>query len=415
MYMDIGNKRRARGDRDVFFDSKRNLYVGMLSYIDPKTGKRYRPTVYDKSEKQARLKLKALEREHNDSVNSKLDNRITVSGWLEAWFRDFQSGKLRIKSSERQELCIQRHINPYIGDIKLLKLTTEDIQRLYRTLSISGKRAGGGLSAQSIRHVHNTLSNALRKAEEVGRIKRNPITGTEPPSLRSKKSTVNFMTEEHTKVFLETAKSMNNRHYTAFLTGFSTGLRRGELLGLLWSDINLDKGCATIRQSLVTSNRLGPIFEVPKTEGSNRTIPLSKDVCEELRKLKVLQNKEELAAWKKAEKDAAILGTVADGSAYYTNSGLVFRQENGQRVDPRSFSRSFKNILKHANISSSFRVHDMRHTFASTMIRRGVDIKRIQAILGHASPEITLATYSHLMEGDLNSAVGKLDGVYTIS
>ena len=94
MYMDIGNKRRARGDRDVFFDSKRNLYVGMLSYIDPKTGKRYRPTVYDKSEKQARLKLKALEREHNDSVNSKLDNRITVSGWLEAWFRDFQSGKL---------------------------------------------------------------------------------------------------------------------------------------------------------------------------------------------------------------------------------------------------------------------------------------------------------------------------------
>ena len=223
------------------------------------------------------------------------------------------------------------------------------------------------------------------------------------------------MSEHQAQLFLEVARNINHRHYAAFLTGFSTGLRRGELLALSWADVNLDKATATIRQSLVTSNRFGPIFEEPKTEGSSRTVPLSKDVCKELKRLKAMQAAEEMAARKEAKEAADSLGTSVDIAAYYKNSGLVFRQENGHRVDPRSFSRTFKMLLRKANIPTTFRVHDMRHTFASTMIRRGVDIKRIQAILGHASPEITLATYSHLMDGDLESAVDKLEGVFTSS
>ena len=131
--------------------------------------------------------------------------------------------------------------------------------------------------------------------------------------------------------------------------------------------------------------------------------------------MKGQQAVEEMQARKEAKEAADKFGTPVDIEAYYKNSGLVFRQENGQRVDPRSFSRTFKMLLHKANLPGSFRVHDMRHTFASTMIRRGVDIKRIQAILGHANPEITLETYSHIMDGDLESAVNKLDGVFAVT
>lgn len=269
------------------------------------------------------------------------------------------------------------------------------------------------MSPQSVRHVHNTLSKALCKAEMLGRINRNPITGTEPPALKSRKQSVNYMTEQQANTFLETASAINHRHYAAFFTGFSTGLRRGELLALSWSDIDLNKRTATIRSSLVTSNRLGPIFETPKTEGSNRTVPLSSDVCKELKHLKAMQAIEEMNARKAAKEASDKFGNPLDLKSYYINSGLVFRQENGHRVDPRSFSRTFKTLLHKANLPKTFRVHDMRHTFASTMIRRGVDIKRIQAILGHASPEITLSTYAHLMDGDLESAICMLDGVFS--
>jgi integrase len=411
--------RRGRGDRDVFYCETQGLWVGQLSYTDPKTGNRSRPRVYGKSEKQCRDKMKAMEKDIDGEIRRRSEGKSSLSEWLDSWFEKFQLGKIRVKSRERQELTIEKYIKPHIGAIKLKHLTTEDIQGLYSMLATKGKMNGSGLSSQSVRHVHNTLSKALRKAHELGKIKTNPVIGTEPPSLKSRKASVNIMTENQIKLFLRTAKEQpflkepkEHRHYVCFLAGFSTGLRRGELLALSWDDVNLSKMQATVRRSLVTSNKNGPVFEFPKTEESARTIPLSADLCAALKRHKAKQAEEEMAAKAKAVEDAKIHGVAVDMEEYYQNSGLVFRQEDGRRVDPRSFSRTFKFILRKAGLPSTFRVHDMRHCFASVMIKRGCDIKRIQKLLGHASSEVTLDTYAHLFDGALEDAVAKLQGVF---
>ncbi|WP_312335781.1 tyrosine-type recombinase/integrase [Anaerospora hongkongensis] len=404
--------RRGRGDRDVWFDEKRKLYVGQLSYTDPKTGKRFRPTVYGKTPKETRDKMKAMERDLEAVIKQKRTGKITLGEWLDEWFTTYQniSNNLKAKSAERQAMAIKLHIKPHIGDIILKRLETGDIQGLYATLARNGKKSGGGLSAQSIRHVHNTLSKALDKAVALGKIKENPIRHTEPPSLKSRKASISIFTEGQVKHLLKIAEK--HRLYAAFLAGFLTGLRRGELLALMWDDIDLDRRIAIIRRSLVTTNEQGPIFETPKTEESNRMIPLPGDLCLELSRHKTRQEAEAGAAVEKAKAHSEKFHVKVDPGTYYKDSGLIFQQENGQRLDPRSFSRTFKRLLAKADLPESFRVHDMRHTFASLMLKRGVDIKRIQQIMGHANPEITLATYSHLLPGALEDAAAVLNGLF---
>lgn len=404
------NQRRGRGDRDVWFDEKRNLYVGQLSYTDPKTRKRSRPTVYGKTPKETRDKMKLMERDLEIVIKQRREGNITIGAWLDEWFIKYQNigNNLKAKSAERQAMAIKLHIKPYIGDIILKRLDTEDIQGLYAKLAASGKKNGSGLSAQSIRHVHNTLSKSLEKAFVLKKIKENPIKNTEPPSLKSRKANVNALTEEQVRIFLKAAEG--HRLYAALMTGFMTGLRRGELLALMWDDIDLDKRIAIVRRSLVTTNEQGPVFETPKTEESNRMVPLPEDLCSELRKHKSRQEAEAVAAIEKAKDHSEKFHIKVDPETYYKDSGLVFQQENGQRVDPRSFSRTFKRLLKKAGLPESFRVHDMRHTFASLLLSFGVDIKRIQNMLGHANPEITLSTYAHLLPGALNDASAVLNG-----
>lgn len=406
-------KRRGRGDRDVRFDKNRKLFVGQLSYTDPKTGKRSRPTVYGKTPKETRDKMKAMERDIENVIKQRREGKITLGQWLDEWFAKYQNigDNLKAKSAERQEMTIKLHIKPHIGDNILKKLEPEDIQNLYAKLALNGKKKGGGLSAQSIRHVHNTLSKALTKAVELKKIKENPVKLSEPPTLKSRKVNVNAMTEAHVRTFLHAATG--HRLYAAFMTGFMTGLRRGELMALKWEDVDLDKQTAIIKRSLVTTNAQGPVFVEPKTDESNRTVPLPADLCAELRRHKVRQAEEKAAAKVKAKEHAEKFGVEVNPEDYYDDSGLVFRQEDGRRVDPRSFARIFKRLLSKAGLKKTFRVHDMRHTFASIMLKRGVDIKRIQQILGHASPEVTLSTYSHLMDGALQDAARILDGVFT--
>ena len=135
-------KRRGRGDRKVFYDESREKYVGQLSYVDDKTGKRYRPKVYADSESECRAMMKAKEREIEDGLKPNKGSKFTLGQWLDEWFEKFQSSQLRIKTKARQKLTIT-HIKDHIGDIKLGKLDTEDVQGLYAKLLKDGKKPRG--------------------------------------------------------------------------------------------------------------------------------------------------------------------------------------------------------------------------------------------------------------------------------
>lgn len=167
-------------------------------------------------------------------------------------------------------------------------------------------------------------------------------------------------------------------------------IRRGELLGLRWQDINFEKMTLSVYQSLIRTRQKGLILSEPKTEKSKRTIPLTEEVIEALRQHKIKHSKNKLIA----------------GSAY-SNSGLVFCNELGGPIDPRNFTLQFERLLKSAELPR-IRFHDMRHSHATMLLQKNVQPKIVQERLGHSTISLTMDTYSHIMPGMQEEATEKV-------
>ena len=222
------------------------------------------------------------------------------------------------------------------------------------------------------------------------------------------------MTEEQARALLRQAK--DDRLYAAFLLDFATGLRRGELIALSWDDIDLEQGTAKIWRQITRlekkngENQRAPVFEQLKTAKSRRTVPISKDVVAELKKHKARQAVEKMDAYSMAAMHAKRHGVEVDRGKYYKDAGLVFCSETGAALDPNNLARIFYNHLSKAGLPH-FRFHDIRHTFATLALSEGEPIKKVSAILGHASISITLEIYAHLVPALMESSV--LEGVFT--
>lgn len=193
--------------------------------------------------------------------------------------------------------------------------------------------------------------------------------------------------------FLSVARE--HRLFPAFLLEWGTGIRCGELLGLKWEDVDLNKGYISIRRSLIMlKGGLG--FSEPKTEKSRRTIPLPVEVVKELKSWKTKQAEEKLFL----------------GPAYQDN-GLVICEVDGTPLAPRNFTRLFEKLLKEAELPK-IRFHDLRHTHATMLLVLGEHPKVVQERLGHSTITMTLDTYSHVMPGLQEQASSKLSEILKI-
>ena len=410
-------KRRGRGDRKVFYSEQHQKWVGQLSYVDEKTGKRYRPRIYADTEAECRKLMKDKNRDIENGLRPDKGSKYTLKAWLEKWFEVYQKPSVRANTWERQALCL-KNIIPIIGNLRLDKLRAEDVQGLYNQLATTGKKRIdketkkiklGPLSSQTVVHCHNVLHKALQQAVKLKYIPYNVTDDAEVPSIKRKD--INPMTEEQAKHFLKAVKP--HRLYASFLLDLSTGLRLGELLALAWDDVDLDKGAVFVRRSIQNRQNGGVVFEDVKSKKSRRTIPLPPDVVAELKLHKSRQEEEHQKAREKAAKHAKKFKVEIDPEYYWVESGMVFRQINGDRLDPRSFYRTYQKLLKEEAKMSDFRFHDLRHTFATLMIKKGVDVKIVSEMLGHASIQITYDTYVHIMPGMMETASLTLQGVFT--
>jgi integrase len=240
-----------------------------------------------------------------------------------------------------------------------------------------------GLSARTVRLLHIILHGALKQAMKNQLVVRNVSEATTLPG--GKVRTMHPLTLDQVHQFLDAVKG--DRLFAAFFLEMGTGLRRGELLGLRWRDLDIDAGVLQVRQTLIRVGNHGNtesgrksrlIFQEPKTEQSRRTIPIPDDIVEALRHHKARQAKERLLM----------------GGAY-EDHGLVFCQANGQPIAPYTFTRHFERLLKYAGLPR-IRFHDGRHTFATLMLELGESAKTVQTILGHTRISTTLDTYSHV-------------------
>ena len=203
------------------------------------------------------------------------------------------------------------------------------------------------------------------------------------------------MSPEQIKEFLKVNRE--DPLFPAFFILISTGMRRGELLGLKWSDIDLDNRTIFIQRSWVKSSTETAQFSDPKTKKSRRLVPLLEEGVAVLRQHRLQQqrNRDELRAKGKAD----------------TESGLVFCRIDGAPYYPSTLNSYLEKALQRAGLPK-FRMHDLRHTFASLMVEQGTSIKVVQELMGHATVQMTLDTYTHVLPGAKAEAVNKLQGFF---
>ena len=301
--------------------------------------------------------------------------------WLDAIRTTLRSGTLRSYRTN-----VNTHVKPRVGDMRLRSLGPSHLNRMYAELLEHGRANGaGGLSPRTVRYTHAIVHRALRDAVRWGRLSRNPSDMADPPKPNSPEMRV--WTVDELRRFLKASES--DRVSAAWLLLATTGLRRGELLGLRWEDVDLVSGRAAVVQAL-GSHAGKLVFVPPKTSSSRRSIVLDPATVDALRRHHNRQAVER-HEWGPA----------------YTESGLVFTREDGTPVRPDSFSRRFVAMVEAAGVPP-IRLHDVRHTYATVALSAGTHPKVVAERLGHATIAITLDTYSHVLPSLQEQAAARL-------
>jgi integrase len=314
-------------------------------------------------------------------------SRMLLREYLDRWLKDYAEQSVSPKTYERYEEIIRSHIVPALGGYELSKLRPLHIQGFYTSAVTSGRKDGkGGLSAQTVLHFHRLLHRALGQAVRWQLLARNPAEAVEPP--RPQRTEMRVLDDAQIALLLKSLEG--SRLHAPGLLALSTGLRRGELLGLRWRDIDLERGCLTVNCS-VEQTKQSLRFKIPKTERSRRMVALPSFAVDMLR------------AHKREQTEARLkLGPA------YQNDDLIFPREDGSPWPPDSFSTAFAAFIRGSDLPH-VRFHDLRHSHATQLLKHGVHPKIVSERLGHSKVGITLDTYSHVLPGMQEDAARKID------
>ena len=342
--------------------------------IDPGTGKQIQKSVYGKTQKEVRQKLTAITAEIDNGTYQE-PCKMTVNDWLDIWLKDYQIG-VKDSTAYLYERQAKLYLRPALGNIPLETLKAHTIQRLYNSLSQEhdGQLA---LSAKTIKNIHGVLHKALQQTVLLNYIRYNPTTACVLPKIVKKE--IRPLTDQQTAQLLNLLKG--SKYEIPLTVDLFTGLREGELLGLMWDCVDFEKGTILVNKQLRRSQRKGGTYYFsPPKNNKSRTITPAPYVMKLLQAQKVQQARQRLMA----------------GPAW-EDSGLVFTNEFGRYVSYRAIFDCFKRIVKRIGLPDA-RIHDLRHTYAVNCIRAGDDIKTVQSNLGHATAAFTLDVYGHFTD-----------------
>jgi integrase len=306
-----------------------------------------------------------------------------LGAYLEAWLRSIE-GSLRPKTLQTTRMDVRRHIIPDLGKARLGMLQPRRVQ------AFLDAKLKSGLAPPSVVHIRAILRRALGRAMRYGWVYRNVATLTDPP--RVERFEIKPFTSEEARAFLDAARQDDLE--ALFKLALSTGLRQGELLGLKWDDLDLEKAELRVNQALQRYD--GALHLVPpKTPRSRRSVPIPALAVEALRQLRYAQRDAHLRA----------------GSLWH-ETGLVFTTRWGTPIEPRNATRSFKQLLARAGLRP-MRFHDLRHSFATLLLIQGVSARVVMEILGHSQINVTMNTYSHVLPALQRDAASRLDELLT--
>lgn len=312
------------------------------------------------------------------------DKHITVGQWLDEFYRTHIVDRVKLSTQVNDESIIRHHLKPFIGRIKLCELKGRRVQQVYNQMLENGRVDGkGGLNPKTIRNIHITLHKALEQAVKDDLIIKNPLKSVTLPRMHKK--AIQILTPEEQRRLNHVCFS--HPWGMAVLLTLYTGMRKGELLGLTWDNIDFENNRLYVTKQLsrikdysknAKAKTILGIMEDTKTKTSKRVIYIASVIMDELKKYKEQQEQEKLK-WGEA----------------YKHLNMVFCCEDGQYIDPGTFRDFYLRILKRAQIEPKT-FHALRHTFATRALESNANIKTVSEILGHASIQITLDTYSHV-------------------
>ncbi|NQT74671.1 MAG: site-specific integrase [Chloroflexi bacterium] len=364
----------------------------IVAYLgrDPQTGKRrYQWQSVKGNKKQAEKELTALLTRLENGIYIK-PTKMTVEEYLEQWLQDYVSSNVRPRTREDYTSKVRLHIIPELGRVGLTELQPSHIQAFYRKKLESGRIDGkGGLSARTVLHLHRILSESLEHAMRWGYVGRNVARLVDPPRAIHKEMQTLNADEVHK--LLDAFKG--TIYYPITYLAIHTGLRRSELLGLRWRDVDLDMATLSVVQVLLTLNGGIVHFQEPKTHKSRRQVSLAPSVALELRKHKEDQQ----------------INYMMTGNQL-TPDSLVFSHSDGAPILPSAVSHNFVKIARHIGLVG-VRFHDLRHTHATLLLKDGIHPKVVQERLGHSNISMTLDTYSHVTPDMQRSAAQALEKV----
>jgi integrase len=320
--------------------------------------------------------------------------RVTLEAFLLDEWLPAKRATLRPSTANSYDRMIRLYVVPALGATSLSEVDGGMLNALYATLLAHGRTEtrrglGPGLAPKTVRNVHGVLARAFRDAVRWGRLVRNPCDAADPP--RGAAPEMKAWTADELRAF--TASTSSHRWAGVWALMATTGMRRGEVLGLRWSDVNLEVGTVTIRSTRI---RYGTTIttSTPKTARGNRTISVGPAAVTALR------------AWKRTQSQDRLLM----GSDWQNLDDLVVTIADGSAPNPEAFSNLFGDLAKRAGLPA-IRLHDLRHSYATAALAAGVPVKVVSQRIGHADITVTLKVYAHVMPGDDASAALSADAL----
>ena len=376
-------KRRANGEGSIRKRSDGRWEGRYTAGHDPESGKPIYKNVLGKTQAEVKEKLKqAIEACRTLDVSR--SGAYTVEEWLNTWYELYSKPYVRESTAQYYKRFIDLHIGPAIGDIPLGKLTSRDIQKLYNDLQDHGrvraaqKAKQPGLSSASVRGVHMLLHNCLDRAVKERLILRNPTEDCRIPKLEKKE--MRILKPEHIGAYLKAAEA--RQALPMFYLALTSGVRKGELVALLWSDVDTQRGTISVSKQATVSGGEIKVTR-PKTATSVRRVSVPRQTIELL---------------------------IQEHGRHPDNPYLFPSPKTGGMYYPDSVVKLHKNILKDAGLEP-IRLHDLRHTFATLALQSGVDVKTVSNMLGHYDAGFTLSTYAHATQRMQEEAAEKMGGL----
>ena len=379
-------KKRANGEGNIRKRSDGRWEGRYTAGYDPQTGKRIIKNVLGKTQAEVKAKLtKALE--DSKELDVIRTDEYTVAEWLRLWYDLYAEPNVRPTTAASYRRSIELHVIPRIGDIKLNRLTSRELQKLYKDLLENGrlrevqKEKNPGLSNSTVRGIHMMLHNALARAVKERLILRNPTEDCIIPKLEKKE--MKILHPEDIKAYLTAAERRGV--LPMFYLELVSGVRKGELVALLWDDLDMERRTISVSKQALSRPGGEIVVNRPKTENSIRAVSIPQEAVDLL-----------VEEHKKHPDNPYMFPSPKTGGMYY----------------PDSVVNLHKKLLQDAGLEH-IRFHDLRHTFATMALQNGVDVKTVSSMLGHYDAGFTLRTYTHVTRQMQEQAAEKMGSFMT--